>query len=404
MALRTVPARSRWSGYLGPTTEPPGPGPASPGALHRPPARQRVADRYPRCSTRAGLAGRFPAERAAGDPGPAQRDPAEHAHPGHRAATPTRGPEPSAQGLGPGPARGQRWGQPGLGLQPADTERENHRQWAGHHHHPERHRGQKLWGGAGPAGRLRGGHLGVAPDPPGPGPRPRCASRRCQPLLPDRQGGHDRGAGGLGDAPGEHPPERVLTAWRGAGSRPGLRGTEPAQEPDRGPDPPAHPSGQAGRLHRPEPAFRICQKHGLAVVRGFDGDETIVPNVDMLSGSLVNWTFKDLQMRRSITVGVAYGSPTQTTMDLLVEAAQQAPCVLKAPAPVVYFTDFGDSALVFQLKFWVEMGALNPHVIETAVRLRINEAIKAANITISFPQRDLHLYQTEPLHVDICQK
>jgi len=142
----------------------------------------------------------------------------------------------------------------------------------------------------------------------------------------------------------------------------------------------------------------------FCVVRGFDGDETIVPNVDMLSGSLVNWTFKDLQMRRSITVGVAYGSPTQTTMDLLVEAAQQAPCVLKAPAPVVYFTDFGDSALVFQLKFWVEMGALNPHVIETAVRLRINEAMKAANITISFPQRDLHLYQTEPLHVDICQK
>lgn len=142
----------------------------------------------------------------------------------------------------------------------------------------------------------------------------------------------------------------------------------------------------------------------FCVVRGFDGDETIIPNVDMLSGSLVNWTFKDLQMRRSITVGVAYGSPAQMTMDLLAEAAQQAPFVLKTPAPVVYFSDFGDSALVFQLKFWVEMGSLNPHVIETAVRLRINEAMQAANITISFPQRDLHLYQTEPLQVDIRQK
>lgn len=141
----------------------------------------------------------------------------------------------------------------------------------------------------------------------------------------------------------------------------------------------------------------------FCVIRGFDGDETIVPNVDMLSGSLVNWTFKDLQMRRSITVGVAYGSPTQKTMDILAEAARQAPFVLQDPAPVVYFTDFGDSALVFQLKFWVEMGSLNPHVIETAVRLRIDEAMRTANITISFPQRDVHLYQTEPLQVSVRQ-
>lgn len=142
----------------------------------------------------------------------------------------------------------------------------------------------------------------------------------------------------------------------------------------------------------------------FCVVRGFDGDETIIPNVDMLSGSLVNWTFKDLQMRRSISVGVAYGSPVEKTMALLVAAAEQAQFVLKDPKPVVYFSDFGDSSLVFQLKFWVELKTLNPYLIDTGVRVRINEALNAANITMAFPQRDLHLYQTEPLRVDVRQK
>lgn len=140
----------------------------------------------------------------------------------------------------------------------------------------------------------------------------------------------------------------------------------------------------------------------FCVVRGFDGDESIISNMELLSGSVVNWTYQDKNMRRTVAVGVAYGSPAQQVVDLLLAAAADTPEALKDPPPKVYFNDFGDSTLSFQLKYWIELKNVSPSVTDSDVRRRINDALNAAGIVMAFPQRDLHLYQDQPFTVALA--
>ncbi|MDD0812376.1 mechanosensitive ion channel [Curvibacter sp. RS43] len=139
----------------------------------------------------------------------------------------------------------------------------------------------------------------------------------------------------------------------------------------------------------------------FCVVRGFDGDESIISNMEMLSGSLINWTYQDKNMRRTVTVGVAYGSPVQQVIDLLLAVAAATPEALQDPAPMVYFNEFGDSSLTFQLKYWIRLDNASPAIIDSEVRHRINDALNAAGIVMAFPQRDLHVYQDQPFKVDL---
>ena len=126
------------------------------------------------------------------------------------------------------------------------------------------------------------------------------------------------------------------------------------------------------------------------VVRTFDNAALIIPNADIISNQLTNWTFKDVRMRRTITVGVAYGSDVKSVERLLYEIAEQHPRVLKNPAPEVLFADFGDSALIFKLRVWTIIDYGVP--AENAIRFEIDRIFREKNITIPFPQRDLHLY------------
>jgi small-conductance mechanosensitive channel len=136
-------------------------------------------------------------------------------------------------------------------------------------------------------------------------------------------------------------------------------------------------------------------------VRTFSGSEIIVPNGDLVSQQVTNWTLSDRRRRLEVAVGVAYQSDValvrQVLMDLLVNDEQ----VLEDPAPLVIFEEFGDSALQFRLYFWI---ADFDESLTTRGRLytEVNETLKAAGVEIPFPQRDLHLrsIQTdEKLHL-----
>ncbi len=109
----------------------------------------------------------------------------------------------------------------------------------------------------------------------------------------------------------------------------------------------------------------------------------------MISNQVTNWSFKDLRLRRIITVGVAYGSPIELVRKTLLEIAHKHPKVLKKPNPDVLFDDFGDSALVFKLRLWTTM----EHFIsvETDTRFEIDRLFRERNIEIAFPQRDIHI-------------
>jgi small-conductance mechanosensitive channel len=127
-----------------------------------------------------------------------------------------------------------------------------------------------------------------------------------------------------------------------------------------------------------------------SIIRTYDGSEVIVPNGNMISNELINWTRTDMRRRAEVRVGVAYGTDPQKVIDLLLESAENFDKSLPTPAPVALFEGFGDSSLNFRLLFWLA-DADQRIQVQSEMTVRVNEAIVAAGITIPFPQRDLHV-------------
>ncbi len=126
------------------------------------------------------------------------------------------------------------------------------------------------------------------------------------------------------------------------------------------------------------------------VVQTLDNATIFVPNSDLVTGQIVNWSHKDTRMRKEVTVGVAYGSDTGRVRELLLRAAAEHPEVLPDPAPQVQFMDFGDNALTFKLMFWVGDVSIGLSVA-SEVRFIIDRIFREQGISIPFPQRDVHI-------------
>ena len=129
------------------------------------------------------------------------------------------------------------------------------------------------------------------------------------------------------------------------------------------------------------------------VVQTYDNASLIIPNADLISNQVTNWSFKDKRIRRKISVGVAYGSDVELVRTILLQIPGDVPNVLRYPVPDVIFTDFGDSALIFVLRLWTDVD----HMLEvdTNVRFKIDKKFRENNIEISFPQRDIHIRSIE---------
>jgi small-conductance mechanosensitive channel len=97
-------------------------------------------------------------------------------------------------------------------------------------------------------------------------------------------------------------------------------------------------------------------------------------------------------MRLRVAVGVAYGSPVREVERLLIEAASAHPRSLDHPSPVTNFKDFGDSALLFEIRFWIRYDdRTDRSAILSDIRFRIDELFAENGIVIAFPQIDVHL-------------
>lgn len=125
-------------------------------------------------------------------------------------------------------------------------------------------------------------------------------------------------------------------------------------------------------------------------IRTFDGAEVIVPNANLISSELINWTLSDKKRRIEIFSGVAYGSDVHKVKEVLTGVLQQHPDILKEPEPMVLFNNLGESSLDFRLLFWID-NFEKWLVIKSEVIFMIHDALKDAGITIPFPQRDLHI-------------
>ena len=120
----------------------------------------------------------------------------------------------------------------------------------------------------------------------------------------------------------------------------------------------------------------------------------IIPNHLYLTNTLFNWTQNETITRESVDVGVAYGSDVQLVKKLLLEATENINGVLRKPAPLVLFNDFGDSSLNFKLVFTVR-DSFTMVEVASNLRFEIDRLFREHKVTIPFPQRDVHLFQTK---------
>jgi small-conductance mechanosensitive channel len=127
-----------------------------------------------------------------------------------------------------------------------------------------------------------------------------------------------------------------------------------------------------------------------STLRTFQGAEVIVPNANLISSEVINWTLTDRTRRIEVDVGVAYGSDPERVREVLLAALRDRADVLASPEPLVLLIGFGDSALTFQLRFWTRR-LEEWQETASAVRAVILRGLGQAGIEIPFPQRDVHL-------------
>lgn len=141
-----------------------------------------------------------------------------------------------------------------------------------------------------------------------------------------------------------------------------------------------------GRVAR---VFEIKLRTTRALTR--DDKVMIIPNHKFISDTVFNYTQNHKTTREVVKVGVSYGSDVERVREVLLECAREQKGILKKPEPFVLFEDFGDSALLFGLHFYVSDSFVDPKV-KSELRFKINNKFRLNNITIPFPQRDVHMF------------
>ncbi|MEM1123316.1 MAG: mechanosensitive ion channel domain-containing protein, partial [Bacteroidota bacterium] len=128
-----------------------------------------------------------------------------------------------------------------------------------------------------------------------------------------------------------------------------------------------------------------------------DNVSILVPNSKLVGENAINWSHTATPARFQIRVGVSYSSNVDLVTNLLLQAANDHPKVLKNPAPHVQFIDFGSSSLDFDLHFF-SREYMTIEMVKSDIRYTITRLFRDNHIEIPFPQRDLWLRNGEVLH------
>ncbi|WP_372765831.1 mechanosensitive ion channel family protein [Pseudoalteromonas sp.] len=129
-------------------------------------------------------------------------------------------------------------------------------------------------------------------------------------------------------------------------------------------------------------------------IRRVDGVHMLIPNSKLLENTVTNWTLRDKLVRGTVAVGVAYGTDCQKVREIMLAVTNTQNETLNdnGREPQVFFQDFGDNSLLFEVYFWINSqveGGLR--LVASNIRFALDDAFKQHDIVIAFPQRDVHL-------------
>ena len=127
-----------------------------------------------------------------------------------------------------------------------------------------------------------------------------------------------------------------------------------------------------------------------SIVRTLQGAEMIVPNSQLVSEQVTNWTLSDTLRRIDLPVGVSYGAEPQKVIEVIKAAAAAHPRVLKSPPPQALFVGFGESSIDFELRAWTDQFIDWPKV-RSELAVAVYDAVHAAGMSFPFPQRVVRL-------------
>ena len=133
------------------------------------------------------------------------------------------------------------------------------------------------------------------------------------------------------------------------------------------------------------------------VVRNRDGVETLIPNENLITSEVVNWSYSDRKVRVRIPVAISYDDDPEKAMHLMVQAAEECDRVIKDPAPVCRFMEFGDNGLLLELRVWIEDPEEGVGNVKSTLNLSIWRSFREAGITFPYPQRDLYIKELPAL-------
>lgn len=133
-----------------------------------------------------------------------------------------------------------------------------------------------------------------------------------------------------------------------------------------------------------------------AAVLGRDGKEYLIPNENLITNQVINWSYSSPQVRIEAAFGVGYASDLRAVRELAIAAAEQTPRVLADPPPACHITAFGDSSVTLVLRFWIDDPHRGVTNIKGDVLLALWETFKDNDVELPFPQRDLHLRTLSP--------
>jgi small-conductance mechanosensitive channel len=128
-----------------------------------------------------------------------------------------------------------------------------------------------------------------------------------------------------------------------------------------------------------------------------DGREFLIPNEDLVTQQVENWTYSSEQIRLKIPVGISYRADPRRAIELCVEAAAAVKRVLEKPSPACLLKGFGESAIDLELRFWIEDPKNGVSNVKSDVMLQVWDRFRDAGIEIPYPQRDVNF--TAPIEV-----
>jgi len=130
-----------------------------------------------------------------------------------------------------------------------------------------------------------------------------------------------------------------------------------------------------------------------------DGVEHLIPNEELITQRVENWSYSNNLVRQKVAIGISYGSDVRQAIALCLEAADETERALKTPSPVCLLRGFGDSSVDLELRFWIDDPANGVSNVRSEVLLRVWDKFHDQGIQIPFPQRDLHIRSAEVISV-----